>query len=150
MTLWCRTPLVATRQRPTVTSLGNRITCPFRSVTLPPGLGTDQHTGRGVGDAERAPEVDEPVDPPGTDITELERRCAKEPPAPDLLAQLHHPARVELPAVHAHGAFVKITDRRNTDGFVVALAQRLPFSAVKVSPLARFRTYAFWIYPPSA
>src|SRR5208337_2917456 len=36
ITLWCRFPFVATRHRPAVTSLGNRIASPFRSVTLPP------------------------------------------------------------------------------------------------------------------
>ena len=122
---------------------------PLRSAHCPAGFGTDQHPGRGVGDPERSPEVDKPVNPPAADIAEFECGSAKEPPAPDLLAELHHAGGIEFSPVHAHGAFVEVADRRNADGFVIA-PRKIPFFCREGFPARKVPHECLLDYPPSA
>ncbi len=72
------------------------------------GFCADEHPGSRIGDPERPAKIDKTVDPAAADIAELEGGSPKEAPPPDLLAKLHGPGRIELPAVHAHGTLIEL------------------------------------------
>src|SRR5512136_1891043 len=95
---------------------------------LSPRLLADEHARRRIRHPEGRPEVDEPVQPPGADVAELEGRGPEETPAPDLLPEEEDGGRVELPPIDGHGALLEEHGPRDPDGPPVPVG---PFSPLR-------------------